>query len=108
MLEYTNHEVGLFSRSEYETPYLPKERVEVLGKDAAIVATNGYELLLGDRGSPVGSSSYSWQGYWGSYLPSEHHTERPPVGLAVRGVVCHDAAHIGSRVHDRRRSGDGR
>ena len=48
MLEYANNDVGLFSGSEYETPYLPMERVEVLGKDAAITATNGYELRYCD------------------------------------------------------------
>jgi predicted dehydrogenase len=48
MLEYANNDVGLFSGAEYDTPYLPMERVEVLGKDSAITATNGYELRYCD------------------------------------------------------------
>ncbi len=52
--------MGLFSGSEYETPYLPMERVEVLGKDAAIVATNGYELRYSDDipTTPPGGAHY--------------------------------------------------
>ena len=48
MLEYANNDVGLFSGAEYDTPYLPMERVEVLGRDSAITATNGYELRYCD------------------------------------------------------------
>ena len=46
MLEYANNDIGLFSGAEYDTPYLPMERVEVLGKDSAITATNGYDAEI--------------------------------------------------------------
>jgi predicted dehydrogenase len=53
MLEYANNDIGLFSGAEYDTPYLPMERVEVLGRDSAITATNGYELRYCDEITPA-------------------------------------------------------
>jgi predicted dehydrogenase len=89
MLEYANRDVGLFSGAEYDTPYLPMERVEVLGKDSAITATNGYELRYCDEIPPAAQGAHFRfdQAHETVWHPSFSLTYTVNTSLYLRGYV---------------------